>query len=92
MELIWAVSPLSGAPVGQSWGPLGAFLGRFEATWAVLELSLAILGPSLPSGGSLGAVLEPSSGPVTPSWVPPEALFGQLEALLGPPWAAYEPS
>ena len=29
MELAWAVSGLSGPPVGQSWGLLGALLGRF---------------------------------------------------------------
>ena len=82
--------------MGQSWGPLGAFLGRFEASWAVLELYCAVLGPSWPSGGSLGAVLEPSSGLLTPSWVPPETLLGQFEALsqavFKPSWDFLRPS
>ena len=60
MELTWAVLGLFGAPVGQSGRPLGALLGRFRASWAVLKLSGTVLGSSWPSGGSLGAVLGPS--------------------------------
>ena len=66
VELTWAVSGLSGAPVGQSWRPLGALLGRFEPSWAVLGLSWAILGASWAVLGPSWAVLGLSRGPLGP--------------------------
>ena len=95
MRPSWGCLGLPWASLG---GPLGPLLGHSEAScWAVSGL-LGRLGTPLsgPSGGSLAAFLEPSSGPLRLSWAPPGALLGQLEALLGPslghPGDLFEPS
>ena len=80
MELTWAVLGLSGARVGQSWGPLWALLGSFGASWAVWGLSWAVLGSSWPSRGSLGDVTPGCLGAVG---APSQAVLGPSGGLLG---------
>ena len=72
---------------------LGALLGRFKSSWAVLGLSWGRLGALLAvwrvswgrPWGRRGAL----SGRLRSL---PESLLGQLEALLGPSWAVNDPS
>eukprot|EP00959_Pyramimonas_sp_CCMP1952_P064986 1356693-Pyramimonas_sp.AAC.1 len=94
MELTGAVIDLFGAPVRQSWGPLGASSGHFRSlgsSWGFLGLCWGLLDRQ---GGCLGAVLVPSSGIFTTTSVPPEALWpawGPLGAALGCLWALLGP-
>ena len=88
MALSWAVWCSRGAVLGAPLGSLRQFwglLGRLGALLGRLGVLLAVWGVFW---GRLGAVEES----FRPSWVPPEALLGQLEALLGLSWAVYEPS
>ena len=74
----WAVSEPSGASVGQS-------LASGEASWAVLGLFWAVLGPSSPSGRSLGTILGQSRGCLgslrAPSWASLRLSSGVMAGL-----------
>ena len=61
--------------MGAPWG----LHGSGSASWAVLGLSSAVLGPSSPSGISWDRFGDVER----PSWVSPGAIVGQFEALLG---------
>ena len=72
-----------GAPLGKSWGPLGAFWGGL---WALLG---RLFGPKANKRGTRLFRPPPLGSRNIASWSPLGALLGASWALLGPFWALF---
>ena len=94
MEFTWAVSGLSGAPVGQScpalvavwevsWGRRGAVWGNFGSSWSHLGLSCRYTGQPWRPWGLSWAVVAFLESPKEAPWLPLAPSLGRLAGRCG---------